>query len=144
MLLPQHDPPVHKHLLHSLVFGHAGEYFRIVHALTPLSFAPTYSNTTLVFFSLHLQSDGFLPFSLEHYKPNQNLELSLTFSNWHSNTNYIYLQVALLSWFSNTFEIVFTQKIIQVDSHSCLNFIPISHMVTCHVELHISLEWLAF
>jgi hypothetical protein len=47
--------------------------------------------------------------------------------------------MVLLGWFLNTFEIVFTQNIQQMDSHNYFNFVIILHKVRFHVELHISL-----
>jgi hypothetical protein len=67
---PQHDLLAHKHLLHSLVFRRAKEYFRATCVLTPLSPTSTYANTTLAVFTLHPQLDGFLPLFLEDSKPN--------------------------------------------------------------------------
>jgi len=70
MHLPQHDPLVHKRLLHNLVFKHAGEYFQATHTLAPLSLARTSSKTTLALFILHPQSNGFLPLFLGNFEPN--------------------------------------------------------------------------
>jgi hypothetical protein len=78
MPFPQHDPPSHKCLFHSLVFGCAGKfYFKATYALAPFSLAPTSFDTTLTLITLHLESNGYFPLFLKDYKPNQNLEISL-------------------------------------------------------------------
>jgi hypothetical protein len=81
MMFPQYDPLVHKRIFHSLILKCVVEYFWTICALTPFSPSPTSSNTTSILTTLHLESDGWFPFSLEDYKPNQtkpnqNLELS--------------------------------------------------------------------
>jgi len=48
--------------------------------------------------------------------------------------------MVFLGWFLDTFGIFFTLKILQMDFHNFFNFIFISHKVTFHVELHMSLE----
>jgi hypothetical protein len=67
---PGHDLPTHKCLLHNLTFGHAKEYFRVACTLAPFSLAPMFFNTTLTFITLHLESDGYFPLSLEDYELN--------------------------------------------------------------------------
>jgi hypothetical protein len=67
---PQHDPPIHKHLICNLAFGRVGEYFWATCALAPFSFTPTFSDTTSTFTTLHLESNGYFPFFLEDYEPN--------------------------------------------------------------------------
>ncbi len=47
--------------------------------------------------------------------------------------------MVLLGWSLNTSKIVFIQKISQMDSHNCFNFVLISHKVTFHIELYVSL-----
>jgi hypothetical protein len=47
--------------------------------LAPFSLTPTFSNTTLVFIALHLESNGSFLLFLEDYKPNQDLELSFDY-----------------------------------------------------------------
>jgi len=47
--------------------------------------------------------------------------------------------VVILGWFLNTFEIVFTQKIQQMDSLSYFSFVIILLKVTFHLELHMFL-----
>jgi hypothetical protein len=59
---PQHNHLAHECLFHSLVLGRVREYFQAAHALTPLFHAPTSSNTTLIYFALHFQSDDFFTF----------------------------------------------------------------------------------
>jgi len=71
--------------------------------LAPFSFAPTFSNTTLTFIALDLESNDSFLFFLENYKSNQNLELSfdsfkLTFQrmsylikNGHSKMDFEHL-----------------------------------------------------
>jgi hypothetical protein len=65
---PQHNPLIHKRLLQSFAFGRAREYSWVAHALTPFSFAPTSSNATLGFTTLHFESDGYFLLFLEDYK----------------------------------------------------------------------------
>ncbi len=65
MPLPQHDPPTHKHLFHSLILEHATKYFRIVHALALFFLTPTSFNTTLALTALHPKSNGYFPLFLE-------------------------------------------------------------------------------
>lgn len=67
---PQYDPLAHKHLFHNLVFERVAEYFRTTCDLATFSLTPTSSNTTLtlitlVFTTLHHESNGCLLFSLE-------------------------------------------------------------------------------
>jgi hypothetical protein len=76
VLPPQHDPTTHKHLLCSLVLGHAREYSRTTQVLAPFSLEPTSFETTLALIILHLESDGFFLLFLEDYKLNQDLKLS--------------------------------------------------------------------
>jgi hypothetical protein len=66
--LPQHNPPTHKCLFHILVLEHVREYFRIIHILAPFSFAPTSSNISSTFTTLHLELDGYFSFFLKDYK----------------------------------------------------------------------------
>jgi hypothetical protein len=111
VLIPQHDPPVHKHLFHNLVFGHAKEYFKATRTLALFSLAPMSFDMTLVLTTLHLESNGSFLLFLKNYELGQDLELFFIRSNWHSNACPINRQVVLWGWFLNTFEIVFTQKI---------------------------------
>jgi hypothetical protein len=53
MAFPQHDPPTYKCIIHSLVLGCVGEYFRATRALAPLSPTPTSFDTTLTLCALH-------------------------------------------------------------------------------------------
>jgi hypothetical protein len=71
----QHDPPAHKCLFRSLVFGCVKEYFRTTHTLAPFSPTPTSSNTTSTFITLHPNSNGYLLF-LKDYELDQKLKLS--------------------------------------------------------------------
>jgi hypothetical protein len=48
VFLSQHDPTIHKYLLHHLIFKRVGEYFRATHALAPFSPTPMSLDTTLV------------------------------------------------------------------------------------------------
>jgi hypothetical protein len=52
--------------------------------------------------------------------------------------------MVLLGRFFNTFGIVFTQKIQQVDPLSYFDFVLTLHKVTFHLELHMLLEWPTF
>jgi hypothetical protein len=103
MLLPQHDPPAHKHLLCNLVLGHAGEYFRANRALAPFSHALTSFDTTPTLTTLHFKSNGYISHFFKDYELDQNLELSsnsfkLAFQRMpHLSTN------GHLGWFLNTF-----------------------------------------
>jgi hypothetical protein len=76
IVFPQHDPPTHKCLLHSLTLGRAWEYSQATHTLAPFSFAPTSSNTTSTFIALHTKCNGYFLLFLKDYKPDQDLELS--------------------------------------------------------------------
>jgi len=67
------------------------------------------------------------------------LSFCLTFSTWHSNTCRIYLQVAFLEWFFNTFEIAFTRKILQMNSHICFNFVP--YLTRSHPTSNCTYPW---
>ncbi len=69
ILFPQHDPPTHKCLLHSLTLGYVGEYFQVVRVLAPFTLTPTSSNTTSTLTALHLESNGYFLFFLEDYEP---------------------------------------------------------------------------
>jgi hypothetical protein len=44
--------------------------------LAPFSPAPTSSNTTSTLTTLHLESNGYFPFFLKDYEPNQDFKLS--------------------------------------------------------------------
>jgi hypothetical protein len=74
--IPQHDPPTHKRLFCSLVFGRVGEYFKVNCALAPFSHAPTSFDTTTTFITQPFESNGYFPFFFKDYEPDQNLELS--------------------------------------------------------------------
>jgi hypothetical protein len=141
ILLPQHDPLTHKHLLRSLTLGRAREYFRATCTLAPFSLAPTSFNTTLTFTTLHFKSNDHFPFSLEDYELDQDFKLSfssfkLTFQHMpHLSTSGHVGMVFELFWdcfhlenlvngFFQLFQLCF-----------------ISHMVTFHPKLHMSLEW---
>jgi len=80
MFFPQHDPPVHKCLFHSLVFGSVGKiYSKATYALAPFSFAPTSFDTTSTLITLHLESNGYFPLFLKNYELNQDLEFSFDY-----------------------------------------------------------------
>jgi hypothetical protein len=66
---PQHDPLVHKCLFQNLTLGCVGEYFWAIQVLAPFSLAPTSSNTTLAFTTLHPKFDGHFSFFFEDYEP---------------------------------------------------------------------------
>jgi hypothetical protein len=127
-------------LFHNLALGCVGEYYRVVHALAQFSPALTFFNTTSVFTTLHLESDGFFSLFLEDYKPDQDLELffdsfKLTLQRMpHLSTNGPFGMVL------NTFKTIFTLKI-QVDSLNCFNIIFILHKATFHPKLQMSLKW---
>jgi hypothetical protein len=72
---PQHETPIHKHLLYDLIIGCEGEYFRANYALAPFSPIPTSFNTTPSLIALHHESNGYFPLFLKDYEPDQNLEL---------------------------------------------------------------------
>jgi hypothetical protein len=76
VLLLQHDPPIHKHLICNLVLGCAREYSRANHSLTPFSPTPTSSDTTPSFITLHFESNYYFPLFLKDYELDQDLELS--------------------------------------------------------------------
>jgi hypothetical protein len=80
MPFPQHDPLAHKRLFHSLIFGHAWEYFRTTHALAPFSLAPTSFDTTLALTTLHPDSNGYFSPFLEEYEPGQGYELFFNYN----------------------------------------------------------------
>jgi hypothetical protein len=46
----------------------------------------------------------------------------------------------ILGWFLNILKIIFTQKIQQMDSFNCFNFVFKSQKVTFHPNLHMYLE----
>ncbi len=73
---PQHDFQIHKHLFHTLTFGCAREYFWVVRILAPFSPTPMSSNTTSVFTTLHLKSNGYFLLFLEDYELDYDIELS--------------------------------------------------------------------
>jgi hypothetical protein len=74
MPLPQHDPLIYKHLLRSLVFGCAREYFKATHTLAPFFPTPTSFDTISTLTALHLKSNGYFPLFLKNYELDQNLE----------------------------------------------------------------------
>jgi len=76
MAIPQYDPPTHKCLLHNLILGCVGEYFRVTDTLAPFSLTPISFNTTSVLTTLHLDLDGYFSFFLKDYEPDQDLKLS--------------------------------------------------------------------
>jgi hypothetical protein len=53
MPFPQHDPPTYKCIMHNVILGYVGEYFRATRALAPLSPTPTSFDTTLALSALH-------------------------------------------------------------------------------------------
>ncbi len=118
-------------------FRRVREDFQATHTLAPFSFTHTSSNTTLAFIALHLKSNGYIPLFLEDYDLECSFDsFKLTFQCMpHLLTN------GLLKWFLNTFGTIFIQKIQQMDSLNCFNFVFILHKVTFHLELHVSLEW---
>jgi len=73
---PQHDPPTHKRLFHSLAFGCVREYSWTSWALAPFSPTPTSFDTTSALTTLHFKSSGYFLFFYKDYEPNQDLELS--------------------------------------------------------------------
>jgi hypothetical protein len=109
---PQHDLPIHKHLLRSLTFGHVEEYFQAIRVMAPFFPAPISFNTTSTLTTLHPKSNGYFHFFLEDYEPNQDLKFFFLIpSNWRSNACHICCQLVILGWFLNTFGIIFTLKI---------------------------------
>jgi hypothetical protein len=50
---PQHDPPIHKHLLHNLFLGCVKEYSWAACFLAPFSPTPTSSDNTSTLTTLH-------------------------------------------------------------------------------------------
>ncbi len=79
-------------------------------------------------------------FSWKTTNYNRTLNFYLIPLNWNSNTCCIYLSMVFFGWFFNTFKIVFTEKILQMDSHSCFNLVFILHKITFHIKLHV---WVA-
>jgi hypothetical protein len=73
---PQHDPLVHKHFLHNLIFGRVWEHFRAIDALAPFSFTPMSFDTTSALTALHPDLDGYFLFIVKDYEPDQDFELS--------------------------------------------------------------------
>ncbi len=140
----QHDLPTHKHFLHSLVLGCVRKYSRATCGLTSFFLAPTSSDITSTFTTLHPKWSNFFPLFLEDYEPSQNLEFSsnsfkLTFQHMSNLSSS-----GPSRMFFEPSKFVFIQKILQAHSHICFNFVFISHKVTFHVKLHISLGRLAF
>jgi len=72
--LPQHDPPTHKRLLYSLVFGRVKGILLSNLCFGTIFPAPMSFNTTLIFTALHLELDGYFPLFIKNYEPNQDLE----------------------------------------------------------------------
>ncbi len=70
---PQHDPPIHKHLLGSLTFGYEREYFQEARTMAPFSLTHTSSNTTSALTTLHPESNGYFLFFFENYELNHDL-----------------------------------------------------------------------
>ncbi len=79
IIFPQHDPPTHKRLFHSLTLGRAREYSQTIYVLAPFSLAPMSFNTTSTLTTLHFESNGYFPLFLEDYEPNQDLKFSSNF-----------------------------------------------------------------
>jgi hypothetical protein len=143
--LPQHEPPVHKCLFHGLILGHARGYSQVTRvSSTIISYIHIFLTSPWISLLYIFNQMVSSHFSLKTTNQTRTLNFHLILSNWHSNTCHIYLQVALLRSFLNTFKTIFTRIFLQMDSHNCFNFIPILYKVTSHVELHISLEWFAF
>jgi len=71
VLLPQHDPPIHKLFFHSLILGCAREHFRTICILAPYSSSPMLPLTTL-----HPKLDGHFLVFLEDYELDPDLKLS--------------------------------------------------------------------
>ncbi len=67
---PQHDLPIHKHLLYSLAFGHIKEYFQGARILAPFSITPMSFDSTSAFTTLHPKLDGYFLLFFENYKQN--------------------------------------------------------------------------
>jgi hypothetical protein len=108
MPFPQHDPPIHKCFLHSLIIRRAKQYSWATHILAPFSLTPTSFDTTSTFIALHFNLDGYPPLFLEDYKLNQNLELSSISFKLAFQHMLHYRQVVLSTWFLNTFGSVFS------------------------------------
>jgi hypothetical protein len=88
---------------------------------------------------IHLESNGFFSIFLNNFEPNYNFELS-------TNSFKLTLQfiphlsiIKKLGWFLNTFEIVFTLKILQANSHNC--FILFSYRTRSHSTLNCACLW---
>lgn len=62
------------------------------------------------------------------------LNFCLIPSWWNFNACCIYLQIIILGWFLNFFEIILSQKIMWVDFSNCFNFLFILHKVKFHIE----------
>jgi hypothetical protein len=101
VLHPQHDPITFKHLLHSLVLGHAREYFRTIQVLAPFSLALTSFETTLTLTTLHLESNGFFLLFLEDYELDQDLKIS---SNFFKLTFQFMLHLSINGHYGMVFE----------------------------------------
>ncbi len=65
MPFPQHNTPYHKCLLHNLVLGCVGEYFKATCALGLFSPTPTLFDTTLIFTTLKFDLDDYFLLFLE-------------------------------------------------------------------------------
>jgi hypothetical protein len=89
--------------------------------------------------SLHytLISNGYFPFFLKDYKPNQNLNLSF---NFFKLTFQHMLHLLANGYYGMVFEHLqdyFHLEDLANDYLNCFNFILISHRVTFHFELHV-------
>jgi hypothetical protein len=69
-------------MLYSLTLKHVREYFQVAHVFAPFSPAPMSSNMTSTLTTLHPKSNGYFPFFLKNYKPNQDLEFCSESFKW--------------------------------------------------------------
>jgi hypothetical protein len=136
----QHDLPTHKHFLHSLVLGCVRKYSCATCGIASFFLAPTSSDITSIFTTLHPKWSSFFPLFLEDYKPSQNLEFSFNFFKltFQHMSNLSSSGPSRMVFEPSKF--VFIQKLLQMHSHICFNFVFISHKVTFHIKLHISLK----
>jgi hypothetical protein len=112
--------------------------------LAPFSPTPTSSNTAPSLIALHYESNGYFPLFFKDYEPNQDLELS---SNSFKLAFQCMPHLSMSGPFGMVFQhlqIIFTQKIQQVDSFNYFNFVFIFLKVTFHLELHMFLAWPTF
>jgi hypothetical protein len=101
-------------------------------------------DTTLALIALHLNSDGYFPLFLKYYKLDQDFKLFFNFFKLTFQRMPHLLASGFSKMIFNTFNIVFTQKIQQMDSCNYFNFVLILSKVILHLELHVSLARPAF